>query len=420
MGLQSFLNKELKQIDLKVSRGEYFFPLLTFPLISLLGYVATTEIYFFESKDFNFSFLGLGKSFEIRPEDAQTYLEKNPDHYLVYQALFEEHSKKTIFLPEWVFIQKDGKTTLQIYKSLESQSYSPANLLFNQEAWESKISPWSSYEERPRSDEWGEMIDQSLNLFSNNELEKLVLSRKKIFHYDHSLECAAIFQELYHQNKDGPHYSLFYQFDYERAFISFSPEKLFTVVENELQTVSLAGSTLRGENKSEDDSFERTLTHSKKLIHEHDLVTHSIMERLTSFSVQVEVSPLVTMKLPYIQHRQSNITAKLKEGISILSLINLLHPTPAVGGMPVEKSKQFIFLIEKEKRDYYAAPLGIISKNFSEIIVAIRSAYIDKQKIIVYGGAGIVSGSLAEEEWIETNAKMQPFIKVLNKSLEQE
>jgi isochorismate synthase EntC len=59
----------------------------------------------------------------------------------------------------------------------------------------------------------------------------------------------------------------------------------------------------------------------------------------------------------------------------------------------------------------------VISKNFSEIVVGIRSALIEGSMITVYGGAGIVAGSIAEEEWIETGTKMRPFIKVINKSV---
>ena len=124
----------------------------------------------------------------------------------------------------------------------------------------------------------------------------------------------------------------------------------------------------------------------------------------------------MTMKLPYIQHRQAKVTGTLKETTTVLELIDLLHPTPAVGGIPHLKAKNKILEIEKEKRSYYAGPVGILSKDFSEIVVGIRSAYIQGQKLIVYGGAGIVAGSDAEEEWSETGIKMQPFIKVINKS----
>jgi menaquinone-specific isochorismate synthase len=122
------------------------------------------------------------------------------------------------------------------------------------------------------------------------------------------------------------------------------------------------------------------------------------------------------MKLPYIQHRQVLIKGELKPKFNAIDLIKSLHPTPAVGGIPLEESKIAILQIEKSKRGSYASPIGVLNKKFSEIAVGIRSAIIESNIITVFGGAGIVEGSIAEEEWIETGTKMRPFIKVLNKS----
>jgi menaquinone-specific isochorismate synthase len=98
-------------------------------------------------------------------------------------------------------------------------------------------------------------------------------------------------------------------------------------------------------------------------------------------------------------------------------LIEKLHPTAAVGGIPHQLAMQKILEIEKEERFLYAAPIGIISKEFSEIVVGIRSGFIKDKNLTIFGGAGIVKGSDAEEEWNETGIKMQPFTKVLNKSV---
>ena len=135
---------------------------------------------------------------------------------------------------------------------------------------------------------------------------------------------------------------------------------------------------------------------------------------MTPFSKNIIIEELQTMKLSYIQHRSIPIKATLAPGINVLQLVNLLHPTPAVGGLPWDKAKPLIKELEPYSRDSYAAPIGIISKNFSELAVGIRSALIEGSKISIYGGAGIVKGSIAEEEWNETGIKMNPFLKVVN------
>ena len=119
------------------------------------------------------------------------------------------------------------------------------------------------------------------------------------------------------------------------------------------------------------------------------------------------------MKLPYIQHRLVTISAQLLSHISALELVVLLHPTPAVGGLPWGTAQSKILELEAYKRQSYAAPIGVISLHYSELAVGIRSALIEGSKLTLFGGAGIVKGSIAEEEWQEMGIKMNPFIKVV-------
>ena len=417
MDVESFLKEELPKIDFQVSQKKSLFSFNEFPLVHLLPFAATEEIFYFESKEEDFTFLGLGKSRVFSSAEVESHLSKKIHEVLVYQSYFEDENPAIIYLPEWCFVKQKGVVTLKLHHSLDYSSYSPSNIIFNTQIWESFVGSWTSYEERPDSDEWKKMIDQSLRLFSKKELEKIVLHRKKLFNYDNAIEMPVMFRELYQDNLTSSHFSIFHQLQYNKAFISFTPERLFTLKKNKLETISLAGSILRGKDELEDQALEDVLIHSDKLIREHEIVTKSIAEKLTQVTDHLDISPLFTMKLPYIQHRQAKITGQLKKSGNALSLIKLLHPTPAVGGIPTEVARKKIIEIENESRGFYAAPVGVISKEFSELAVGIRSALIEGSMITVFGGAGIVAGSVAEEEWIETGTKMRPFTKVINKSV---
>jgi menaquinone-specific isochorismate synthase len=418
MSALSFLKEELKKIDFNVSqKGICQFTFKDLSLVDLLPFAATEQVFFFESKEEDFMFLGLGRSVEFEATDIQAFLEKNSNEVLVYQDSFEQDLLGECYLPEWSFIKKNGVVNLIVHVSEEYKTFSPSNIIFNLSVWESFVAPWISYEEKPESDEWNEMINKSTKLFQKKELEKIVLSRKKIFTYDSPIEIMVMFRELYQANLNSSHFTIFHQFSYQEAFISFTPERLFTLKGQNLETVSLAGSIARGSNSKEDKELELQMNASDKLTREHEIVTRSIKEKLTPIMSELVISPLITMKLPYIQHRQAVIKGVLKKSSSVMELIDLLHPTPAVGGIPQAKAREKILEIEQENRAYYAAPVGVFSKTFSEVAVGIRSAMIQGQTITVFGGAGIVEGSIAEEEWIETGVKMQPFIKVLNKSL---
>lgn len=422
MDAQSFLTEELKKIDSFLGLTETFnerektlhFPV--FSLVDLMSFIVCEDVFYFESKEEDLSFLGLGINRKLGKNQARGFLKNNPHHFLVYQGVFE-NEEPLIYLPEWVFVKRDGKITLTINTNIDSKIFSPSKNFFNLATWESFVSAWTSYEERPEHDEWKTMIAEADRLFRKKALEKIVLSRKKIFSYDEPIDTMVMFRELYEGNLSSSHYTLFSQKMFNEAFISFTPERLFTLKERSLETISLAGSTLRGKTEEEDAILEDTLKKSEKLIHEHEIVTNEIIHKLSPLMTKMEVSPLFTMKLPYIQHRQARITGVLKKETNPLDLIDHLHPTPAVGGIPSDVSMEKIREIEKEKRGPYAAPMGVLSDLFSEIAVAIRSASIKDEVITVYGGAGIVLGSEAEEEWVETGTKMQPFLKILNKSV---
>lgn len=416
MNMESFLHEELQKIDLAIDQNEFRYHFTReIKLTELIKYCISEEIYYFESKDEDFKYLGIGNARNIKANEIDSFLNNNPHEYIVYQGMFEKNSEAICYLPEWSFISKDNMTTLHIHFN-ENEEYLPKSAdHFEINYWNDSFEKWKGYFETPSYEDWSTMIDQSKDLFKNNILEKLVLSRKRIYNYETIIDPKSFFHNTYHANLNSTHYNIFYQANYNEAFTSFTPEKLFSLKGNLLESISLAGSTQRGQTQEEDKIFEKELIESPKLIHEHGVVTEYIKEKLTPLVKNLEISKLFTMKLPYIQHREALIKGELKQDTKILELINLMHPTPAVGGIPFETAQEKIIEIEKSKRDYYAAPTGVISKSFTEIAVGIRSAYLKNDFIIVFGGAGITAGSEAQAEWNETGTKMGPFTKVINR-----
>ena len=91
-----------------------------------------------------------------------------------------------------------------------------------------------------------------------------------------------------------------------------------------------------------------------------------------------------------------------------------LHPTPALGGYPKEKSLAFIREHEQLDRGWYGAPIGWIDANENgEFAVAIRSALIQGDEASLFAGCGVVKDSDPEAEYQETNIKFKPMLSVL-------
>lgn len=427
MTAQVFLTKELHNIAVALkhhlsekNEGPLVFLFDEIDLSEILPYLVCEKIFYFKSKYKDFSFLGLGHSSTVLACDLTEHLEKNPHHFLIAAFLFEENPNATEFiLPEWSFISGMGKTQLTVRHSSQYRTLSSPNLFFHLNSSLSSpdlfIPPWQSYEEFPEHDQWSEMIHKCDLLFENGDLEKIVLSRKKIFDYDENIDPLLFFNTvLKNNNKANSSYAVFYQTSFDRAFMSLTPEKLFSLEGDHFESISLAASAPRGKTPEEDLEFEKLLGSCDKLAREHNLVTEEIIKKIKPLSKTISVSGLETMKLPYIQHRSIPITAELKNHSQVLDLVHLLHPTPAIGGLPSDKAQKEILNLEPYTRDSYAAPIGVISFGFSELAVGIRSALIEKTKVTLFGGAGIIKGSVAEEEWIETGIKMNPFLKVVN------
>lgn len=87
-------------------------------------------------------------------------------------------------------------------------------------------------------------------------------------------------------------------------------------------------------------------------------------------------------------------------------MLNLLHPTSAVCGMPKESSFDFLIREEKHNRSYYSGFLGPIHLDgLSHLFVHLRCCQINNQSVTFYAGAGITEDSIAEKEWEETDLK---------------
>lgn len=430
MSLGRFFQEDLPRIQQELQKKAapdsvqpLVFELSPIDLNQLKSYAACERVFYYSSKDHPLEFLGLGTARFFTATELHHLFSQFPEVFVSTDLLFEGPIETGPFiLHEWSFITRENRTTLVIFKHSDAKMYSSPALILDEHTpvdEQDFIPPWTSYEEFPEHDEWAAMIEKAHQLFESGELQKLVLSRRKIFGYEDILDPMAFFNNLLKKNAQARSFKIFHRPRFGEAFLCLSPEKLFTLQktasgDHSFESISLAGSAPRGKTPEEDQHWEEHLRTNEKLIREHALVTEELRLKLGPLSRELVISELITMKLPYIQHRQADIKALLKNDIDVIKLLELLHPTPAIGGLPWDKARLRLAEIEPFKRDHYAAPIGIVSAHFSEMAVGIRSAYIEGEQITLYGGAGIVQGSDSEEEWLETGTKMNPFLKVIN------
>ncbi|MDJ0532898.1 MAG: isochorismate synthase [Xenococcaceae cyanobacterium MO_207.B15] len=199
-----------------------------------------------------------------------------------------------------------------------------------------------------------------------------------------------------------------------KNFIGASPERLVSIQNQQLVTDALAGSAPRGKNTTEDVQLANLLLKSRKEKREHQAVSKFLIQRLQQMGLKPYQLPLQLLQLSNIQHLWTPIYAHLPKDIHPLEIVDQLHPTPAVAGVPSEIACAKIRHYEQFDRSLYAAPLGWIdNRGNCEFIVGIRSALIEKNHARLYAGAGIVSGSNPDKEFVEIQLKLQSLLKAL-------
>ncbi len=254
--------------------------------------------------------------------------------------------------------------------------------------------------------EWMEYVSGCLAEITNGAGEKIVPARAV------SAESAAgweITAGLDYLRRNYPAAVIFAIARSGSVFMGATPERLGMAADSKVYTMALAGSAPRGATADEDEKIEREQLFSLKNMREHRVVSQSIttaLRQITEF-IAADETPKA-LKLHNVQHLLTHISGKLQRRRSILDVVEALHPTPAVAGLPQNAALRYIRNNEALDRGWYAAPIGWLNTNGDgEFWVALRSGIITGANATLFAGCGVVRGSLPEDELRESEIKLQ-------------
>lgn len=267
---------------------------------------------------------------------------------------------------------------------------------------------------------WVEMLEEALRRLAHGPLRKVVLARVCEVRRAGSRRIGGeeIDVDLALRRLDASYpdcYTFLIEPRPHHAFLGATPELLAAVQGDRLQTMGLAGSAPRGATPAADRQIADDLLNSAKDRLEHDLVVQALRERLAPMTQQLDVPEApVIMSLNNIHHLYTPIEGRLQAAQGVLPVVEILHPTPALGGWPREMALDFIEAYEETPRGWYAAPVGWIDHNLDGVFaVAIRSAVVQRSRAWLYAGGGIVADSQPQREWEETRWKFRPILEAL-------
>tara|TARA_B100000965_G_scaffold172161_1_gene143790 strand:- start:569 stop:1969 length:1401 start_codon:yes stop_codon:yes gene_type:complete len=321
-------------------------------------------------------------------------------------------------LPRWQLTAKHGSTWLRLNSVAQNQTDVREAIeklwAIREKINRSPIRIDSDLKEKflvdKLSNDWKsqyrDALAKGIELINTGDLDKLVLATRQFLFLRKPLDPLKLLSRLRVQQTNSCRF--LWQKNNDESFFGASPERLISLNKNYLIIDALAGTA-----KKNDDGKE--LLSSSKDLREHHFVVKSILEQLLRNGVQASHhSQPKLMTQGHLIHLHTLIQAYVKDK-SPLSLVEVLHPTPAVAGLPLSKSLSWLRALEPFDRQTYASPVGWIDKNQnSEFRVAIRYGHVRGRKLELFAGAGLVKGSTVEGEMQEVALKFEVLRNQLN------
>jgi isochorismate synthase len=260
-------------------------------------------------------------------------------------------------------------------------------------------------EREPEAAAWIDSVARLAGAVGRGRLDKAVLSRRVTLQAAQAIDPAAVMRRLAASASGS---TLFAISRGQATFLGATPERLVSLRGRELRTMAVAGTTRRSVDEAEDDHRASELLASDKEREEHAVVVDWLRDALTPLTDRLDVPAVPeVVRLRHVQHLVTPVSGRLRASADVLSVVERLHPTPAVGGAPRDLALELIADEEPHERGWYAGPLGWIDRHGDgEFVVALRSGVVAGSTATLYAGCGIVADSDPEREWDESSAKL--------------
>jgi anthranilate synthase component I len=211
---------------------------------------------------------------------------------------------------------------------------------------------------------------------------------------------------------------LFYLALDDVTLVGSSPEVLVRVEGDEVTVRPIAGTRPRGATPPEDDQLAAALRADAKELAEHRMLVdlgRNDIGRVARYGTVRVTESLQIERYSHVQHLVSEVRGQLSPGHDALDVFRACFPAGTVSGAPKVRAMEIIDELEPERRGPYAGAVGYVGWGAASMdtAIAIRSALVLKDRVVVQAGAGIVADSDPAREFAETEAKAQAVLRAL-------
>ena len=264
-------------------------------------------------------------------------------------------------------------------------------------------------------EKFSNIVNKAKQYIHDGDIFQVVLSRK--FEFESNGDNLTLYKTL---RKLNPSPYMYHLKQDSKTIIGASPEMLVRITGDKVETFPIAGTRKITDNEEKNQALSEELIHDEKELAEHTMLVdlgRNDIGRVCKFGSVHPESLMQIKRFSHVQHIVSHVVGNLDSKNDMFDAFQAVFPAGTVSGAPKVRAMQIIDELECEERGPYAGAVGYFSYNgCCDFAIAIRSIFIKDNKGFVQSGAGIVSDSIAENEFKETEHKAGAMLQALKEA----
>ncbi len=263
--------------------------------------------------------------------------------------------------------------------------------------------------------QFSEVVKKAKEYIHDGDIFQVVLSRK--FAFDTDGDNLTLYKTLRNLNPSPYMYHLKQD---TKTIIGASPEMLVRITNDKVETFPIAGTRKITDDEQKNKQLADELLHDEKELAEHTMLVdlgRNDIGRVCKYGTVHPESLMQIKRFSHVQHIVTHVVGKLAPENDMFDAFKAVFPAGTVSGAPKVRAMEIIDELEPEARGPYAGAVGYFSFNgCCDFAIAIRSIFIDGKRGFVQSGAGIVSDSIPENEFKETEHKAGAMLQALKEA----
>ena len=202
------------------------------------------------------------------------------------------------------------------------------------------------------------------------------------------------------------------------AIVGSSPEVLVRVEEREVTVRPIAGTRPRGGSPEQDAALATELLGDAKELAEHRMLVdlgRNDVGRVAAYGSVRVVEQEALERYAHVQHIVSEVRGALRPELDAVDALKACFPAGTVTGAPKVRAMELLDGLERTRRGPYAGAVGYLGWGAHRLdtAIAIRTCVVQKDRVLLQVGAGIVADSDPASELAECEHKARAALRAV-------